>query len=217
MVLELSASELALREARADVADRHMVWILARDRETGKRVGVGFWPGVEDATLTVGSETRTYIGCGTLLDTDPVESAVGLDVRTWRASLNDLTPEVVQLFRGYDVRFAPIEVHLSVHDPVTRERVALRRIFRGWVDKPEIIEPPAGGAGSATIECASAFRALTRTVPHVKSDAAMRLRNPDDRFGEYRAVVGEWETRWGTKGGAGGGGGNGPFPRIPRP
>ena len=204
MTREISGPEQALRDERRATHDRLLLWFRPRDPSTGERVGFGLWGGDDHETITVEGEPRLYYGAGTILSTDPIESVVGLDVRMWRAELVDLTSEVATLLQGYEARFAPVEVHKSVHDPVTRARVAVRRVFRGWVDTIDIVRPEAGGSGRATVECASAMRAMTRTLPHTKSDRAMRLRNPNDRFGEYRGVVGQWETPWGERATRGG-------------
>lgn len=205
MTREISPAEQALRDERRATHDRLLLWFRPRDPSTGERIGFGLWGGDDHETITVEGEPRLYFGAGTILSTDPIESVVGLDVRMWRADLVDLTAEVTTLLRGYEARFAPVEVHLSVHDPVTRARVAVRRVFRGWVE-PDIVlvRPEAGGAGRATVECASAMRAMTQTLTHTKSNRAMRLRNPNDRFGENRGQVGQWETPWGERATRGG-------------
>jgi hypothetical protein len=204
MTREISPAEQALRDGRQATHDRLLLWFRPLHPATGERVDFGLWAGDDHETITVDGAPRLYFGAGTILSTDPVESVVGLDVRMWRAELTDLTAEVATLLQGYEARFAPIEVHLSVHDPVTRARVAVRRVFRGWVDTVEIVRPEEGGSGRATVDCASAMRAMTRTLPQTKSEASMRLRSATDRFGEYRGAVGQWETPWGEKNARGG-------------
>ena len=176
---------------------RHLLWFRAKNRTTGAEETLGLWNGIDAQQFTVDGEVRDYFGAGSLLDIEPITSGVRLDVRMLQVSLNDLTPEVSQLLRGYDARLAPVEIHRALLDHEARQLIAPPvRVFQGWIDQPTI---RTGERHEAKTSLASDARRLTRTVDTFRSDAAMRQRNGSDGFRRYTDVAGQIPVWWGSE------------------
>ena len=186
--------------ARTGVASRHMVHVIARNRETGLPEALGLWQGDDHLTIAIGEINRTYYGAGGLIGVEPIRAGIGLEVRMLQLALSPLTPEVAQLIRGYDARLAPAEVHRGLLSLETGQLIAEPiRVFRGWVDEVKIRTGEVGGTGEATVTLASAARELTRALTLTRSDAEMRRRNASDPFRSYTDVAGEvgvWCGEW---------------------
>lgn len=179
---------------------RSLVWISARNRDTGATETAGFWNGADELTVNIGGVDRTYTGAGALLGVSPITGTVGLQVRMHQLSLSGLPPEVIELIYGYDARLAPIEVHQIHYDPTTGVVIGDPvRILKGWIDEMPVPRPQEGGTATVEVSVASASRALTRTLTSKKSDEMQRRIDPDDRGREYSAVSGAVGVFWNTK------------------
>jgi hypothetical protein len=184
--------------ARAGVASRHMVHVIARNRATGAQEALGLWQGDDHLTIAINGVNRTYYGAGTLVGVEPIRAGIGLDVRLLQLGLSPLTPEVAQLLRGYDARLAPAEIHRALLSLETGQLIAEPiRVFRGWVDEVKIRTGDVGGIGDATVTLASAARGLTRALTLTRSDAEMRRRNAGDAFRRYTDIAGDVGVWWG--------------------
>lgn len=178
---------------------RHLVWIEAINRDTGLVDPGGFWNGYDARVFSVGGEDRTYQGAGTLLEIAPIIGEVGIRVRMQRVSLSKIPPSVVNLINGYEVRFAPIEVHRVFFDPVKGVQIGDPvRVLKGTVDEMPVPTPAEGGTATVDLTVASAARALTRTLTAKKSDADQRRIDANDKGREYSAIVGV-PVFWGQK------------------
>ena len=198
-----SAVLAALQDGRA-IEARRMVWITARDRETGAPEAVGFWEGHGNIEVSIGGAPRVYAGAGSVLDIEPVQSTLGLDVKMQVVRLSPISPQVREAVGLYDARLAPVEIHRGIFDPLSGVLLEEpHRIFAGWVD---MIRIASGRSGFVEARLASSARALTRTLPLLRSDAAARAVDEDDDFWGYVETSGESNVRWG--GVAVGGGGN---------
>ena len=202
----LDTTSAAYLAARSGVASRHMIHVLARNRETGAQEALGLWQGDDHLTLAIGDVNRTYYGAGGLIGVEPIRAGIGLEVRMLQVALSPLTPEVAQLLRGYDTRLAPAEVHRGLLSLETGQLIAEPiRVFRGWVDEVKLKTGEVGGTGAvgdtgeATVTLASAARGLTRALTLTRSDAEMRRRNAGDRFRDYADIAGEVGVWWGEK------------------
>lgn len=179
---------------------RSLVWISARNRDTGATETAGFWNGSDELTVNISGVDRTYTGAGALLGVSPITGTVGLQVRMHQLSLSGLPPEVIELIYGYDARLAPIEVHQIHYDPTTGVVIGDPiRILKGWIDEMPVPRPQEGGTATVEVSVASASRALTRTLTSKKSDEMQRRIDPDDRGREYSAVSGAVGVFWNTK------------------
>jgi hypothetical protein len=196
----LDTASAAYLSAHAGVASRHMVHVIARNRETGAQEALGLWQGDDHLAIAINGANRTYYGAGGLIGVEPIRAGVGLEVRMLQATLSPLTPEVALLLRGYDTRLAPAEVHRGLLSLETGQLIAEPvRVFRGWVDEVKIRTGEAGGTGEATVTLASAARGLTRALTLTRSDTEMRRRNASDRFRDYADIAGEVGVWWGEK------------------
>lgn len=174
-----------------------LIWVVAKDRQTGEPAPLGLWSGEENRDFVIAGETRTYFGAGQLIDLGSVVSQVGLGVRMQRFALNALSAEGAQILRGYDARFAPVEVHRALFSPETRALVAEpHRIFKGFVDEESIPTPPKSGNATAELVVASSARMLTIPLSLKKSDQTQRRRG-GDRFRRYVDVSGQSNVWWG--------------------
>lgn len=193
-----SETELAYLQTRKAYKARVLVWVVAKDGVTGAPAPAGLWNGDHDRAFTIGGETRVYGAAGSLLQVAPIVYQVGLDPRTHRIQLSPLDPAVAALFRGYDTRLAPVEVHRALFDPETNELIAEpRRLIKGRLDKAPIPTPEVGGQVMIDVEVVTSLIDLQRTGTTLKSDAQQKLRS-GDRFRRYNAISGEIPVTWGT-------------------
>ncbi len=184
----------------SNVMIRSLVWIAAKNRDTGATENAGFWNGRGDISFTIGGQVRTYTGAGTLLQVSPIMGAVGLDVQMHQLGLSKIPAEVAQLIYGYDARLAPIEVHQVHYDPVKGTVLGSPvRILKGWIDEMPVPTAAEGGTEDVKVTVASASRALTRTLTVKKSDEAQRRIDANDRGREYAAISGAVGVFWNVK------------------
>jgi hypothetical protein len=197
-ILDTASSEYLT--ARTGVASRHMVHVIARNRETGEQEALGLWQGDDHLTIAINGANRTYYGAGGLIGVEPIRAGIGLEARMLQLSLSPLTPEVAQLLRGYDARLAPAEVHRGLLSLETGQLIAEPiRVFRGWVDEVKLRTGEVGGTSEATVTLASAARSLTRALTLTRSDTEMRRRQSGDAFRQYTDIAGEVGVWWGEK------------------
>lgn len=177
-----------------------LVWISARNRDSGAMETIGFWTGADHQEFTINGQTRLYYGAGAPMEIPALITDIGLDVRTHRMTFSPLAPEVAQAIRGYDPRLAPIEMHRAYFWPDSHELVdAPERVFKGRIEKAPITTPAVGGQATCELSMVSSAHALTRTLALKKSDNALRERAPDDGFRRHIDVTGQVETAWGEK------------------
>ena len=189
---------LAQFAAREGMAPGLLVWISAKNRETAELETIGLWTGEDHLEFSIGGETRTYYGAGTLLRTNPLDSVVGLSVRSQTLTFSSIAPEVQQALRGYDPRLAPAEMHVAYFDKMTGNLLAEpMRVFKGLVNTVEIITPAVGGTAEASVELLSASYRLTKSLAVKKSEQSLLARSPTDKFRQYTSVAGSIETIWG--------------------
>ncbi len=191
------APTLAQFQNRAALSARILVWAVARNRSTGADESLGLWTGAQDRSFTIGGVTRIYAGAGSIMEIPPIVSQSGIAVRMQRISLSPLSPEVAALIRTYDARFARIEIHRALFDPVTGLLVAEpHRLFKGIIDEVALPIDPKTGEVRCDVTIASSARYLTRTLPLKRSDATQQ-RRLGDRFLRYVDVSGEVDVYWG--------------------
>lgn len=199
MTQDISIAEQAYNAAREGQDRGTLLWLQPRDLSDGSIVPVGFWDGEDHREFVIDGETRLYFGAGAALGFDDIEGGVGLDVRYTGVRLG-LVPEVETAVRGFDIKLAPAEIHTVAFSLQTGNPLAdPRRIFKGQVNECDIPKPEEGGTLEISLRLASAARALTRTLPLYRSDAALRRRNPTDRGREYVSTVGIKQIPWGEE------------------
>lgn len=191
--------------ARKGVVVRDLLWITAKERDTGNPVSVGFWNDIDSVTLTVisgetgASVSRTYHGSSTLISISPIPLISDLTVRTITITLSRISTQVQQAIRGYDPRFGHVEIHRALFDLATRELVAAPvPHFVGSINGAPMAVPRPGEEGSITLSVVSHSRELTRINPLKRSDETQKRRS-GDRFRQYSGVAGLWDFFWGDE------------------
>ncbi|MDN5786401.1 hypothetical protein [Pseudorhodobacter sp.] len=193
-----SPTTAAYFAARASFHAHNLIWFKAKNRTTGADETIGFWTGDDHAVFTIGGETRTYFGAGTMAKFDPLRRQVGVKARTQRVSFSQVVPEFLQLIRTYDERHAPVEIHRALFDPLSELLIDEPHLIqRGFVDKAKFPTPPKGGMASASIEIATHARALTKTLSRYRSDATLRARSSGDAIRQYASISEAVDTPWG--------------------
>lgn len=192
-----SAPDLAYLQSRNGYVTRNLLWLRPRDRDSGDRVGMGFWTGEEDATFSIDGDDRLYQGGGALLGIDPIVMQAGLSLRMQRVTLSPLHDGVALALRGYDAWRAPAEIHRAFFDPLSRDLIAPpHQMWRGVVDSAPIQTPAIGGKANVEMTLSSAAEGLTHGLTATRSDAVQRQRS-GDRFYQYKDLAGSVSVSWG--------------------
>lgn len=181
---------------------RELVTIRGKDL-SDTPVQFNFWSGEVDVTVSVVSgvdrttESRNYVGGGSLLSVDPLPLVLGLETRTINVTLSQIHSSVQSMVRGNNIRHAVAEVHRGLFSISTGQIVSTPypRFF-GKVDGAPIETPAAGQEGSITLSLVSNTVELTRINPALKSDASQSLRS-GDRFRRYADASGQVDVWWG--------------------
>lgn len=177
-----------------------LIWLTARDRATGAAETLGLWTGADHRVIAVGGQDRTYFGVGAVLGLEDLVAAADLKVSDWSFELSSLHAQVIEAFRIYDARLAPVEVHLWDWDPVTGlPKAAPERVFRGTIMEVDLPTPPEGGTATASVRCVSDAWRLTRGLTLKRSSAALLARHPGDKFRQYNEISGAVQVAWGEK------------------
>lgn len=184
---------------RSGLVAHRLIWITARNTATTLLESIGLWSGEDTVTLTVDSASRTYTGAGGVLQVEPIVAGKGLDVRITQMQLAAVAPEVEDLVKGYDTRFAPVEIHRAIFDAQTRDLVgAPHRVFRGMIDSIEFPTSEPGGLPACIVSVVSETRVLTRTLAQKKSDESFKA-GGGDGFRKYADVSGSVPVFWGER------------------
>lgn len=210
---DVDSDTLAALQSRI-LVPRDFIWLTAKDRSTGDPETAGFWNDVGSITASVvdgetgGAVSRVFKGSGNLIAMDDLPLTSDISIRNFTATLSQVSADVAQMVRGYDLKGAPTQIHRGLLDPVTRLLVApaLPR-FVGYVDSLVINTPPAAldgtpQFGSIVLTLASHTRELTRFNTDKRSDASQQLRQSGDRFFQYADTMGKRPIFWGVKAGS---------------
>ena len=145
----LDPSTEAFLAGRPGIRARWLIWIEAKNRLTGAEQTQGFWTGDDDATFTIGGQSRDYFGAGGFIALRELTYEAGTNVQMQRLTMGPVTEEVKQALRTYEPRLAPVEVHLALFDTTTNALIGTPRAFTGWIDdahsaSEEVRQRPAG-------------------------------------------------------------------------
>ena len=185
---------------RSSFVGHLLLWISARNRETSAIERIGFWTGIDHRDFQIEGQTRLYYAAGSFLKMEPIRRRTGLKVQTQRVSLSQIAPEAQMLFRGYDPRHAPVEVHRALFDPLTENLVDEPHvILRGFIDKATVTTPAKNESGNATLEIATEARSLTKPLQRFRADATLRERAPEDGFRKYASLTETADVPWGRE------------------
>lgn len=181
--------------------DTHVgVWIGARNYDNPSAIeNRGFWTGEEHRVFTIGSTGRVYYGVQGALEVPVIEYSRGSDIQTYRVALGPLRSEVQGFIKGFDLTFAPVQIHSFTFDPSTRVWTS-EMLIDGEVDEMEETESEIDEYGntmlSYSLSVVSNARLGTRTLSLRKSDASQRITNPNDGGRRYSDVSGDVQVVW---------------------
>lgn len=195
----------ALNNAESNgLVARTLVYVTAKDRNTGVPVSIGFWTGGETLDIDVidgnsgGTVTRTYRG-DVNLEFPEIPRVSDMTIQTVNVTLSQIAPEIQQLVRGWDTRLAEVEIHQMLMDPDTGQAIGPAEIsFLGIVDGTPIETPATGQEGSITLNIISSAIAMLERRNPLKSSYEGQRRRQDDQWGIYSGVVANWDIQWGT-------------------
>lgn len=191
------AATSAALVARDGIISQRLIWIEARNTATGLPEHMGVWTGDYDLAVPIDGEARTYQGLGAVLQAEPISAAPGLAVRIHQLRLAAVAPEVEDLVKGYDTRFAPVEIHRALFYPETRGLIGdPHRVYRGLINDIVFPRSEPGGNPECIVSVASETRVLTRALASKKSDESHKVRG-GDRFRKYADISGNVPVFWG--------------------
>lgn len=190
------------------VKTRQLLWITATNRNTGSPESIGLWTGEDTQVFTIDGEARTYYGSGQFINFGNVTLASNLNIQKLTVTLTPISPEMEQVFRGYDAKFASVECHNAFYNTETNNLVAPPVVFyKGWIDKLVITMPPVGGSGEARMDIVGNSRILTNRLAIKRSNDSQQLRLNGDAFFRDVNISGQVQTPWGSKSVSGSGAG----------
>jgi hypothetical protein len=192
-VKALHSSEIAALADPDALVVRWLMWVTAKDRDTGEAASVGFWNDVGirafnviDA-LTGSVVSRTFYGSGSLIQIGDLVQSADLTINSVTVDLSAIDAVVEQALRGYDPRLAPVQIYRLLLDKDTMAPVyAARAVFVGMVDLAPITTPAVGGEGGVKLTLVSQIAELTRTNPAMRADDSQLERSDTDSF--YKRV-----------------------------
>lgn len=196
----IPATITAARAKRAGMISHFLLWIVARDRDTGEDAPIGLWTGDDHREFSIRGEARLYYGRGGLLEVDPFVHETGVTVREHVLRLAGLSEAAQQAMRGYDARLAPVEIHRAEFDADTHQLLAEPVIeLDGEIDAVTLSEPREDGEPVTEVTALSNAALLTRPLPVKRSDESLRARAPDDAFLQYAKISASKGDAWGAE------------------
>ncbi|WP_157971183.1 hypothetical protein [Pseudogemmobacter bohemicus] len=178
------------------VVPRWMFWIRATNRATGAVEQSGIWNGLEPVSVVIDGIAREYGAAGAMLSIPQFEFTSDLAVKQQNVSLSMLSPEIVQMIKGYDAKFAPVEIHLALIDPDTDQLIGVTRAFRGWLDTVSISEDESSAV--ASLNLVTSARSGTAGLTLSQSNASQLARDPTDKGRSYAAISTKVKFSWGA-------------------
>ena len=184
----------------AGIAPVYFVWIEAQNRETGAAETMGLWTGDEDIDQTVqtttgGSANRPYYG-GINLAVSDLKLVADLTDEPVTVSMSQIAAATQQLVRGYDVRLAYCEIHVTSRVGGVFSSVPQLQ-FIGIVDDVQIGTPEVGGEGNIGLIVRSELMTqLLALNPAKSSDSHQKRRQEGDEFSKYSGTVQARKVQW---------------------
>lgn len=197
-----SAFAASLTAARdGQIAPVYFLYVQAKDRDTGDTQPVGIWSGDEDITINVEAPdgttvSRTYYGGCNLDIPDGIPYVADLTDNPVRVSISQIADTDQILVRGYDVRLAYCEIHVTTWTGGALTSVPQLQ-WVGIVDEAPISTPAAGSEGNISFSIRSEIMSqLTLTNPAKSSDSHQKRRRSTDQFCKYSGTVKSWNIQW---------------------
>lgn len=172
----------------------------ARNRVTDAVEPLGLWSGDEDITVSVqapsgGLISRSYIG-GCNLSVEGIQHVIDLTDNAITINMSQIADATQQLVRGYDVRFAEVEIHATTWNGGIFASVPQLQ-WVGIVDEAPIATPAVGGDGSISMSVRDEIMAMLTTInPAKSSDAHQKRRRAGDLFCQYSSTISSRKVQW---------------------
>jgi hypothetical protein len=198
----VNAAAQAARERRRYLNEIPMVYIEARDRDSGQIHGIGLWKGpqIEDIVVpdfrTGFDVVHTFYNQG-LLDVGDVRYESGLSIRPITLRLSAINDAVLVAFRLYEARGAIVQMWRRAYDHNWKP-LGVEQWDYGMINLAPSERPAQGSESSIEVEMVSEVRMLTEGSNLRKSHQAQRRRGDDD-FRQYKATTADWTVPWGSK------------------
>lgn len=184
----------------AGVAPAWFFRLTAKSLVDGSPTTFGFWSGDDNISIAVespngGTVTQTYTGnCS--LNVDEITYAGDLTDNSIAISLSQINSQVQAVMRGYEVRFAYCEIHVTSWAGGILASVP-QVVWVGIVDDAPISTPAAGGGGAINLSIRSELmNQLMMSNPAKSSNEHQKRRNPIDAFCKYAATVHTRKIQW---------------------
>jgi hypothetical protein len=202
MTLAINAAAQAQRELRAGFAVHYLVWIDAKNRDTGQVQGVGFWTGWRSENITVTDQFSGVVQtlpfqAGALIKVKDLRFESGLNIRPVTISLSRLNESVLVAMMEYEPRGAPIQLWKRTYN-TNGVPLGVEALDKGSVNKAPSEHPAGGGEWTIEAEFVSDVRSLTVTSTGSKSNESQKKRM-GDLIRQHKTVAADWTVHWGTK------------------
>lgn len=209
--IDTPTSDALIAAPQQGIVSRDAVTFFVRDRTSGDIVTFGFWLGEDTITTDVidgddgTSQSREFVGQGGAVDGTPLASVSDvpntndLSVREVTVTMSQIHATVLDMFRGYDCRLAPAQVHRILFDPATMNVVGVPVChFLGQINLGPLSTPAPSADGNISFTIVSNTQELTRTNAAKLSDQTQQRRSPGDAALQYVSVLGAGVTLpWG--------------------
>ena len=204
---DISTDLQAALSARAGEA-RNFIWLTGVSFADGTTQSIGFWNGIGTITAsvvdgeTLATNSRDFIGTGTLLQIDDIPLTSDVSIRTINATLSQIDSNVADAVRGFDLKNGPVQIYRGTFNPSTGalvEAAACR--FVGFISKSVITTPSENQDGSIVLTLASHTQELARASSEKRSSESQKRRAAGDTFYDDTAVCPNWPMFWGVESG----------------
>ena len=212
---DISAANYDALQSRQLVA-RDFIWFVVRDMTSGDPVTDGYWSDIGDISADIidpdtgGTETRTFVGAGSLISISDIPLVSNLTVQNITVTLSQVADRVNELvLRGYDCKQGRVEsLPARLFDPLTGKwwrrpsrvlsglstrRRSPRRRGRRQRQRRRTLTCTSNtlGAGPGSTPTRDPTRRSNCVAP-----------GDDDFFTGTSQVVGTWQHFWGRAGGS---------------
>lgn len=166
---------------------------------------VGFWTGDRTSVIPVRDgqtgepAAYSFVGMGSKLKIPPIPRVSDLTIQTIEVQLSQVDPSVQYMFLQNNARFARVDIHEALFDPISRQLIGAELVFIGEVDGDPVVSTPAvNEVGNVTMSVVSyAIRTLTTPNPKRRSNETLVQRNPLDTFAIYANATPNMTVQWG--------------------
>lgn len=184
----------------AGVTIRQLLWVIARNRNTGDYEEIGLWSGEDHVQFIINGQNRTYYGSGQFINFGELTLESTLNVRKMSAKVSAISPEMEVVLRQYDPKMAITQLHLAMYSPISNNLIAPPLlIHKGWIDRFVVKTPALKQQGEGGLDMMGHTRIMTRTLPTKRSHETQIKRASNDTFYKDVTVTGQVSTPWGSK------------------